>query len=82
MVEVRFWRYDPMVRRLVHTFMLGTREMRHFRTIKIFMHYTVHTAKYGCACTDMDFKCVDRQIQGYAVNIRNHYLFVKTLQFF
>jgi len=68
-----------MVRRLVHTFMLGTREMRNFRTIKISMHHMKYTAKYGRACTDMDFKCVDVQCQGFdtiPLNVKT------TLQFF
>jgi len=78
MVEVKFWNYDPTVRRLVHTFMLVTPEMKNFRTIKIFMHHTEYTANYGRACTDLDFKCVDFACQGFDTKP----LYVKTLQFF
>ena len=79
MVKVKFWRYDPMIRRLVHTFMLGTREMRNFRTIKISMRYTEYKAKYGRACTDLDFKCVDYACGGFDTSPGYH---VKTFKFY
>ena len=68
-----------MIRRLVHTFMLGTREMRNFRTIKISMRYTEYKAKYGRAFTDLDFKCVDYACGGFDTIPGYH---VKTFKFY